>query len=165
MKTEMVMDACTAILLAKATVLETASNTYEINMTDYVFAEIMEGKPKMFQDALLVERLNKEKKIAVIKYDNGQISKIGKDFNMAKGEASTVAAGIKNNCAIATDNKQGRKAAQTTNMPLVGSIEIVVSLFGKNKISREKAVTALKTLQEEGWFDNYLIEKAMEDLK
>ena len=29
----------------------------------------------------------------------------------------------------------------------------------------EKALDGLNTLQEEGWFDDYLIEKAKEDLK
>ena len=48
---------------------------------------------------------------------------------------------------------------------MVGSIEIVVALFKNKKISFEKTMTALKILRITGWFDDYLIEKAMEDVK
>ena len=69
------------------------------------------------------------------------------------------------NCAVATDNRQGRKAAKINNLSFVGSIEIVVALFKNKKISFEKTMTALKILRITGWFDDYLIEKAMEDVK
>ncbi len=160
------MDACSLILLAKASVLETILSAYTISITNNVFEEVMKGKAKMSTDALLLERLYNEKKMSVISADNTLTKKIMTDFNMGKGEASTIAVGLKEKDSIvATDNRQGRKAALVNGLPLIGSVEMIVSLYKRKKIDKHKATASLKILQEEGWFDSYLIEKAMEDLK
>lgn len=159
------IDACTAILLAKASVLETFVKTHEASMTKHTFEEVMRGEANMYADALLVKRLESEKKLGFVAPNQSLVKKLMKDFNMAEGEASTIAVAIKAKCIVATDNRQGRKAAAVNNLPLTGSPEIVVSLFKKDKIGKEKAAAAVKILKKEGWFDAYLIEKAMEDLK
>ena len=51
-----VIDACSAILLAKATLLETVFETYDIQITKQAYEEVAEGKKEMFADALLIER-------------------------------------------------------------------------------------------------------------
>lgn len=85
---------------------------------------------------------------------------------MGAGEASVIAAALsEKEIIIATDNMQGRKVAKIFVLPLVGSIEIVVQLYMKKHISKEKAYEALHTLKGEGWFHDFLIEKAMEDIK
>lgn len=160
-----VMDSCSAILLAKATLLETAAEEYEIAITAQVEEEVLKGKKDKLIDALLVERLVKESKLKVIEIGRKLSRKVADDFNMGKGEASTIAAAIKFKCVAATDNRQGRKAAVVNNIPLVGSPEIAVSLCREKKITKEKASAALKVLKEEGWFDQHIIEKAMEDVK
>ncbi len=160
-----VMDACSVILLAKATLLETAAVAYKVAITAQVEEEVLEGKKDKRADALLVERLMRESKLKVIDVDKKISQKIAGDFNMGKGEASTIAAAIKDKCIAATDNRQGRKAAVVNNIPLVGSPEIAVSLCREKMITKEKAAAALNVLREEGWFDQHIIEKAMEDIK
>ncbi len=160
-----VMDSCSVILLAKAILLETAAAEYKIAVTAEVEKEVLKGKKDKLTDALLVERLVKESKLKVIDIDKKLSQKVADDFNMGKGEASTIAAAISGKCIAATDNRQGRKAAVVNNIPLVGSPEIVVSLCREKMITKEKASVALKVLKEEGWFDQYIIEKAMEDVK
>lgn len=162
---KVIIDACSAILLGKASVLESCTEYHNIFMTESVYEEVIAGKEKMFQDALLVERLKENKKLKIIKEDQTITQKFMQDFNMGKGEASIVAIAIKEKESIIfTDNRQGRKAAIINNLPLAGSIEMVIHLYQKKKISREKAVTTLRILKEEGWFEPYLIEKAMEDI-
>lgn len=159
------MDACTVILLAKTTTLEKVTETYKISTTESVAREVLKGKEKMFKDALLFERLEKERKISR-KRDNKKITKkLEKDFNMGKGEASTIAAAKKEKKIIATDNKQGRKAAEVYNVQKVGSTEIITSLYKREVIDKQKAKQALEILREEGWFEKNLIEKAMEEIK
>lgn len=162
---KIVIDSCSMILLAKASIFELLLESYDILVTNEVYNEVIKGKEKMFKDALLIERLKKEKKIIIVNTDIKLKKKIMQDFNMGEGESSVVALGLKRNNIIATDNRQGRKAAEINNLPLIGSIEVVVSLFKKKKINYEKALESLKILKEEGWFDDYLIEKAMEDLQ
>lgn len=163
---KIIADACTIILLAKASVLETAAAAYQIAVTAAVYEEVVGGKQHMFADALLLERLNKEKAISTSVSEEKLTQKLMKDFNMGNGEASTIAAAISEKEGIvATDNRQGRKAASVNNLQLVGSIDIVVALFRKKRIDMQKAIAALKKLKEEGWFEPHLLEKAMEDLK
>lgn len=163
---KLILDACSAILLAKASVLESLTETHKIFVTKAVYDEVIAGKEKMFPDALLVERLKDEKKISLIEPESSITSKLKADFNMGDGEASTVAIAINDKAAIvATDNLQGRKAAKINGISLVGSPEIIVSLFKKKKITGAKAKEGLKILKEEGWFDPNLIDKALEDVK
>ncbi|MBI1935669.1 hypothetical protein HYS31_04465 [Candidatus Woesearchaeota archaeon] len=112
----MIMDTCSIVLLAKATVLETLTSLNNIIITEDVFNEAEKGKEKMLPDALLVGRLASDKKISIIKSDVKLKSKLMADFNMGGGEASTIAAVIKEkNRIVATDNLQGRKAALVNN--------------------------------------------------
>ncbi len=163
---KLMLDACSVILLAKASTLETLSETHDVCITSEVFDEVEEGKKKMFPDALLLEKLCKEKKVTVISINASAelIKKLMLDFNMEKGEASTVGTAIKENWVVATDNRQGRKAAEVYGLHLVGSIEIVVSLYKQKKITQDKATSALNVLKKEGWFDANLTERAREDI-
>ena len=60
---KIIMDACTAILLAKSSVIEILTDTKEIKMTKQVYEEIIKGKVKMFEDSFLIEGLKKKEKI------------------------------------------------------------------------------------------------------
>ncbi len=159
------MDACSIILLAKTSVLESAAKKHSIEITRSVYDEVIAGKKKVAPDALLLEKLCKERLITINTENKNKIKKIMKDFNMGKGEATTIAQGIDNDFIIATDNRQGRKAAEIYGFPLVGSIEIIVDLHRKKLIPYEKAKVAIKTLQKEGWVHISLIEKALEDVE
>lgn len=161
----MILDSCTIILLAKASVLEKASESYNIKITSPVQEEVLEGKKKMFPDALLLERLVNEKKIKIVEVPLEKMHKMMQDFNMDKGEASVIARGLQEKELVGTDNRQGRKAARVYGLDLIGSIEVIVSLQKKKKISREKALEALSILQKEGWFSSYLIEQAKGDVQ
>lgn len=157
----LIADACTIILLAKASVLEKASETYNLQITQEVHQEVMAGKEKLFVDALLVERLINEHKIKVVKVIYGIMKKIEQDFKMGLGEASTVAFALDaKEGIIATDNKQGRKAAMVYSLPLIGSIEIITDLYYRKRIDKAKALNSIQILQEKGWFNVSLIEKA-----
>ncbi|MEK6846464.1 MAG: hypothetical protein AABY26_06910, partial [Nanoarchaeota archaeon] len=160
---ELVMDSCSTILLAKATVLEICSSIYDLSLTPEVYAEVLAGKNKLFPDAVLAEKLKNEQKIKVENAESKLTKKFEQDFNMGAGEASIVAVGVNNsNKIVVTDNRQGRMAAKINNLQLVGSLDIIAALYQQQKINKDKALAALKTLQEEGWFEPLLIEMALE---
>ena len=135
-------------------------------ITDEVYNEVMEGKDKQLFDALLLERLVEEKKIAVEHQLNKDcVQKIILDFGAGMGEAESLALALTTkDKIIVTDNKQGRKVAKIQGLNLLGSIDVVVALRKTGKISKEKALQALHILKKEGWFQEYLLEKAMEDI-
>ncbi len=163
---KLVMDACSIILLAKSSVLEVVSEKHQVYATKAVFSEVMKGKENMFPDSLLFERLASEKKVLSIDHNSEATKKMMKDFNMGAGEASTVAVALSNSeFIIVTDNLQGRKAATVNSLRLAGSVELIVSLFKRGYIGKEKAFSALNTLKKEGWFGQYLIDNAVEGIK
>ena len=161
------IDSCSIILLAKATVLETLASHYSLSITDKVYKEILEGKDKKFIDALLTERLVKEGFIQIKKINNNKlIKKLIGDFNLGAGEAETLVLTLDKQCeVISTDNKQGRKVAIIYNLKLVGSIDLIISSYKLKLIDKHKVTDALKRLREFGWFQDYLIDNALEEVK
>lgn len=162
---DVLIDSCTLILLAKASVLETLAALRVVHVPKGVYREVLAGKKHLFPDALLVERLSNEKKLVMCSVSKTAARKIATDFNMGIGEASVIVGALAHSgWCVATDNRQGRSAAKIFNLPLIGSIEIVVHLWKQKKIDTEKARQALSILKHEGWFNPYLIEKAGEDI-
>ena len=161
------VDACSIILLAKATILEILSNEHELFVTENVYKEILKGKDKKIIDALFTERLVKEEKIFINRVANKNlIKKLMEDFNLGSGEAETIALVIDKQCeVILTDNKQGRKVALIYGLNLVGSIDVIIALYILKLIDKDKAIDGLKRLREFGWFQDYLIDKALEDIE
>lgn len=66
---------------------------------------------------------------------------------------------------ISTDNKQGRKVALIYNLNLVGSVDLIVSLYKLKLVNKNKAIGALGESRKFGWFQDYLIDNALEEVK
>ncbi len=158
----MIIDACSIILLAKASLLEKFIEWKPIVLSQAVYEEVMEGRKLKATDSLLTDRLVSQGKMKVIEVsDRTLLKKVTDDFGFGKGESQTITIAIEKKLPVITDNKQGRKAAKVYGLGLVGSIEIVVSLYRANKIGKEKALSALRNLQNQGWFTDYLIDQAV----
>ena len=164
---KLAIDSCSTILLAKATALEPMCKKYDLAVAKTVYEEVLKGKDKKFMDALLTEKLVKEKKINVKTAINAKlVNKLVRDFNLGKGEAETLALVISGECdAIVTDNKQGRKSALMHGLKLIGSIDVISALYSLKLIDKNKAQDGLMKLREFGWFQEYLIDSAMEEIK
>ncbi|HLC71974.1 MAG TPA: hypothetical protein VJH37_00160 [Candidatus Nanoarchaeia archaeon] len=161
-----VIDACSIILLAKSSVLETLAKWRKIIVTEGVYNEVLEGKNKKFLDALLLDRLVGEKKISIEKKLKKEVvQKLTNDFGLGIGEAESITLALESNALMITDNKQGRKAAKVQGLSLIGSIETVTALYKTKRIDKEKAINTLKILKRVGWFQDYLIEEAMGDVQ
>lgn len=161
------VDSCSVILLAKSTVLEHLSKSYELVITEEVYKEVLKGKDKKLIDALLTERLVKENKINKNKAASSKLAeKLMLDFGLGKGEAETIALVLGEQCdIIITDNRQGRKVAQLYGLNLSGSIDAIVALCKLKILDKNKAMDGLSKLKEFGWFHAYLIDSALEEIK
>lgn len=164
---KIIIDACSVILLGKITILETFLSNKDILITRGVYEEVIAGKEKKLFDALLLERLASENKIKISDdFDKSISVKLSEDFGLGKGESETISYAIKNKQSIIiTDNKQGRKAAKIYGLLLSGSVEVIVSLYKSNKIDKNKALNSILNLKKFGWFNDDIINKAMEDIK
>lgn len=163
----LIVDSCSIILLAKATVLEELAKWKKILITAGAYEEVIEGKEKKYLDALLLERLVAEQKIKIRnKLNRGVVKKLSADFGLGIGEAESIALALEEtDLSLVTDNKQGRKTAKVYGLALAGSVETVVAMHKTKKISKEKAINSLRILKNAGWFQNYLIEKAFEEVQ
>ncbi|MBI3032715.1 hypothetical protein HYY69_04530 [Candidatus Woesearchaeota archaeon] len=163
---QIIVDSCTIILLAKATVLETFVENYYVYITQAIYDEVMMGKVKKRYDALLFEKLYHQGKVTIIDYKKRIMVKLKYDFNMDNGEASILAVAIdKKEFALATDSKQARKCAVLYSLPMFSSFSIITHLYKSKKITLKKALGSISVLKKEGWFNHYLIEKIKEDLQ
>lgn len=160
------MDACSIILLARATVLELLAEWRELLIPRHVYGEVVVGKKEKFMDALLTERLCLEKKIMVKESKNRKLlEKMKYDFGLGSGEAEAIVLSLEEKSAVLTDNRQGRKLSKIHGLPLLGSLEIVSGLYENKKIDRGKALDALQKLKRFGWFDDYLIQHCIEEVE
>lgn len=164
---KLVVDACSIILLAKATVLEEVAKWRQVMISTGVYKEVMEGKGKQGIDALILEKLGEEKKITIKNNIKKElVEKLMTDLGLGDGEAESIALALETKeKMIVTDNKQGRKAAKVQGLRLSGSIEIIMALYKTKRISKEKIQSALRTLKEKGWFQDYLIEEALREVQ
>lgn len=160
------MDACSAILLSKASSIDIFTKKHNIVITTLAYDEIIKGKEKKFDDALLIEKLFNERAFRKVEIKNKKLfRKFQYDFGLGDGESSTIVFAIENKIAVLTDNKQARKASKIYGLKLIGSPEIVVSLFKAKAVNKDKAFYALEKLRKAGWFQDYIIEMAMEEIK
>lgn len=158
-----IIDACSAILLAKVSVLEALVNWKKIAIPKTVYKEVIEGKEKKFFDALLVERLCTDKKIKIVNSKNKKLlNKLKEDYGLGEGEAETIAVYLEDKFdGLITDNKQGRKTSKVYGINPIGSPDIIISLFKTKKINKEKAIRALNNLRKYGWFEDSIIDYAL----
>lgn len=159
----MVIDACSVILLAKATVLERFVDWKEIIISKRAYKEVIKGKDKKCFDALLLDRLYKDKKIRIMGTKNKRLlNKLKRDYGLGDGEAETISAYLENKLeGLITDNKQGRKTAKVYGIEPIGSPDIIISLLMAEKIDKNKAINALNDLRRYGWFEDSIIDYAL----
>lgn len=153
----MVIDASSLILLAKATILEKLTEKNQLIMPKKVYTEVIKGKEKALFDAFLTEKLVEKNKLKVEKVDKKSYKKIWKLFGLWAGEAEVLALAIKKNVAIVSDDKKCINAAKALNIACITSLDIVVALFKKKQINKQKTIKSLETLEEYGWYKGDVI--------
>ena len=58
-----------------------------------------------------------------------------------------------------------KKTAFIYDLNLIGSIDAITALYKLRSIDKDKAIEGLKRLREFGWFQGYLIDSALEDIR
>ncbi len=153
----LIADASPLILLGKISLLTKLLEKNKLIIPEKVYLEVIKGKEKGFLDAFLVERLVKEGKIKIEKVDKKIYEKIWKLFGLWAGEAEALGLALKTKCPLITDDKKCLNASKATNIKVITSLDVVISLFKKKQIDKNKALKALRMLEEYGWYKNDII--------
>src|SRR3989344_4470072 len=146
-----VSDATALILLSKAGLLEIFAERNKIIMPVSVFQEVMDGKGKGRLDAMQTEILVEQKKIKVVNPSEKLRNRINKTLNLKKGELDVVSIAFQKKYSILADDKKCLNAAKALKLDYMTSLDIIIALWKKNEINRQKALESINKLEDFGW--------------
>jgi len=161
----LIADASPLILLGKSSLLIKLVEGNKIIIPEKVYSEIIKGKEKAMTDAFLVDKLVKEKKIIVQKVDKNIIKKINEVFGLWAGEGEVLGLAIDTKFPIITDDKKCINSAKASNIHVITSLDVVIALYKRKKINKEKALNTLDFLEEYGWYKKEIIKLYKERIK
>lgn len=158
-----VFDSSTLILLAKVEILVRVIEETGAVITDIVEKECT--KKQELLDAKLIKGLIEEGKIKVQNYGVGkEEKKIGKDFNMGTGEASSLVLAKKNGWILATDDKQAIKACRVLRLSFLTAIHFLIRLHEKGLLSGELALAKVRLLEKVGRYNPEIIRDVLQKI-
>lgn len=147
-----VSDSCSLILLEKADLLETLANKNELIIPNRVFEEaVEEGLKRNFMDAAKISQLIKNKKIAVKEVFEK------KDFpiSLGSGEKEAIELFYQENAdRIIADDKKVLNLCGILKIPYLTVHSVLLGLFEKGLLDKEKAKRSLEILNREGRYQN-----------
>lgn len=155
-----IKDSMILIHLAKLAVLEESCRQFGIVLIpEKVYEEaVLAGKEKGHPDALIIEREIKGNLIKIKKVINRKKVDDLRLFGLHYGEAEAVALYFQENARfLATDDDTCRRNRIMLGINIIGTPAIVIMLFRKGRISREKAIDCVSVLDTIGWFDENVI--------
>lgn len=151
-----IFDASTLILLTKAEILKTITQTQKIFISEEVKAEAT-CKPELLDAKIIIEFI-KAKKIGVIKVKNQNLlRRLQQDFVIAQGEASVLLLAHQRQATLASDDGGTIKACKVLGVKFVTAIHFLLDAYYKRKISRELALAKLERLKNLGRYNDRII--------
>ena len=155
----LVFDSSTLILLAKVEILDIFLEKYpeSIIIPEKVFEECCSRTDKF--DALLIKKRVEENKIQIVKINNRMaVTKFISEFNIGAGEAEAIALVIEQDANIlALDDRLGINACKLLKLNFTTAIAIVIRLYEKGVLTKEKAMQVIDKLAYYGRYKNEII--------
>ena len=166
-------DSSSLIIGTKAGLLDAICEEFQVEIPEKVFEEtVMAGKELQKIDALKIEEAIEENRIVVKKIKplkEGKAAKQLSRLNLDEGEMEAIKLYIQTNAKLLlADDRQAINAAKLLEINWATIPDIVVGFAERKKISKEKALEALKIAQIEGRYRIDFILKAfnkIEELK
>lgn len=160
-----IADSTALILLAKVSVLEAFIKRNDVITSNVVYEEVVKGKETGRSDSILVERLVDGRNLKVKSPNNSIKSNIQKLFNLKGGELEIVSLAYKTKNTILSDDKKCLNTAKALGINFITSLDVIVTLFKKKAINKEKALKCIEELEEYGWYAKDLIKTYREEIK
>ena len=161
-----VMDASTAILLAKAELLD----EFIHGVTDQVAMPVevqQECCTRDSPDARLIGRAIAENRIAVKTVARKDlVAELRGEFTLGLGEASAIALATgRRKVLVATDDKRAINACKLLRIPFTTALAVLVRMREKGVLGRDQAVAKLEALAEFGRYRKDTIAAARTQLE
>ena len=154
----LVSNTSTLVLLAKIGCLEEFIEiTPVIEIPSDVKREALFEKESYY--AKLIEKFIDEKKIKVVVVRDKIIQKVMAEFRLDKGEAAAYAMfNSKMHKAIMTDDGELIKLCKLEKIPFICAMAIVIRLYDKKVLSKEKTIVKLEELYKIGRYSKDIYE-------
>jgi predicted nucleic acid-binding protein len=160
-----VLDASTAILLAKVELLDAFLR--DVGQTVIMPKQVQEeccGRDSL--DARLIMRSIAEKRITVKTVERrGAFPQLVGDFGLGRGEAAAIALALFRKSLVATDDKRAINACKVLKIPFTTAISVLTRMYEKGLIQRHEALEKLEALAVYGRYKNEIIAAARVDLE
>lgn len=153
-----IKDSMVVIHLAKVTLLERSCEYFKRILIPKLVKEEVLKKEK--PDSVLISQLIAKKKIIVKDIKDKTLVKKANEFNIFRGEAEVVALYWQESADyIATDDDNVRNKSLLLGLRIIGTPSILLTLYKKNVIDKEKIINCVVKLKEIGWFSNGVLDK------
>lgn len=158
-----VKDAMVVIHLAKLTLLAKSCEHFRsVVIPEAVHTEILAGRKKGYEDAIVVEDLIETDKLKVQRVLDKALLRKAEEFNVLGGEAEALALYWQEEADyLATDDDNVRKKAVLLGLKLIGTPAIILKLYKAKVIGKTKFVESTQGLRKIGWFSNTVIDKML----
>lgn len=156
-----VKDAMVLIHLAKTTLLEKSCGFFgHVIIPEEVFEEaVTAGLEQGYPDASLIQMLVSGGQIGVKPVTEKGLLERAYQCNIQGGEAGAVALYWQEKAdRLASDDDNVRKKGGALDINLIGTPAILLALYRKKLITRQKALEAVKTLKKIGWFSTAVLD-------
>ncbi len=160
-----IADATALILLAKITLLETFIDRNKVIIPETVLKEVLKGKEKNRIDSMLLEKLSNERKLNIQTPSEQTKINIKKLINLKKGELDVISLAYKTNNIILSDDKKCINAAKVFGISFITTPDVVIIMYNKKVITKNKAILSIDKLEEYGWYSKDIIKNHRRKIK
>jgi predicted nucleic acid-binding protein len=155
-KRRMVLDASTAILLAKVDLLRTVAGSAELWMATQAYQE---ATLKASADAQLIRRLAEEGPIREAK-SREPTERFQSDFRLHEGETRSILLAQEKDAVCGTDDGPAICCCKVLGLPFVTAIGILIALREAGAVEEAVALELLVKLERFGRYQARIIEDA-----
>lgn len=150
----LVLDASTAILLAKIGLLRELARKGEIWMDEVAFRE---ATAKDVDDARLIRKLAEEGLLKRASPKGGK-GDLEKDFRLDEGEAETIALAREKDCVAGTDDGPAIRCLKVLGLSFTSAIALLVAMVEAGSVAPALALELLTKLERFGRYDPRILE-------
>lgn len=122
--------------------------------------------PKQYSDAIRIRQSIEKGLVEVREVKNiGKVKETMKNFGLGRGEAETIQLYFQEKAdLLLCDEKKARKVAGILNINLLGTPELIIQLYKRTFIDKEKATESILKLEKIGWFKSSIIFEALKEI-
>lgn len=152
----LVLDASTAILLAKVGLLRDVAGVADVWMGDTAFRE---ATVKDVDDARLIRKLVDEKRLHRASVRSGT-AEITRDFRLGPGEAETIALARDKGAIAGTDDGPAIRCLKVLGLRYTSAVALLVTLVEVGEVTPELGMELLGKLERFGRYAPRILEDA-----